>query len=185
MATSSYTTLSYKHLPKDKEVLLDFYPPEKSGSPLLATKIPAVVFFHVGGLIMGNRRILFPAWLQSMYIFQCLNILSEIDVLLGCLERANALGYAFISADYQLLLPTTGHDALSDVQDLFKFITENNFTHRKATFEIDPEKIIVAGASIGGNLAYLAAAHVSPFKPKGILSFYGMGGDYFASDNSA
>ena len=82
------------------------------------------------------------------------------------------------------MLPTTGHDALSDVQDLFKFITENNLTHRKTTFEIDPEKIIVAGASIGGHLAYLAAAHASP-KPKGVVSFYGMGGDYFVSDNPA
>ena len=69
MATSSYTTLSYKHLPKDKEILLDFYPPEKSASPLSASKIPAIVFFHAGGLIMGNRRIFFPAWLQSVYIF--------------------------------------------------------------------------------------------------------------------
>ena len=97
------------------------------------------------------------------------------------LGRANSLGYAFISADYQLLLPTTGHDTLNDIQDVFKFILENNFTHRKATFEIDPEKIIVAGSSIGGNLAHLAAAHVPFPKFKGIFTFYAMGGDYFVS----
>ena len=100
------------------------------------------------------------------------------------LERANALGYAFISADYQLLLPGTGHDILKDVQDVFKFITENNFTHRKTTFEIDPEKIIVAGGSAGGALAHLAGVHISSPKPKGVLSIYGMGGDFFVSFNA-
>ena len=70
MATyKSCTTLSYKHLPNDKEILLDFYPPESPWSTGIKT-IPAIVFFHAGGLIMGNRRYFFPAWLQSMlYIY--------------------------------------------------------------------------------------------------------------------
>ena len=100
------------------------------------------------------------------------------------LERANSLGYAFISADYQLLLPGTGHDILKDIQDVFKFITENNIAHKKTTFEIDPEKIIVAGGSSGGLLAYLAAAHISSPKPKGVLALYAPGGDFFVSFNT-
>ncbi|KAF8815572.1 alpha/beta-hydrolase [Phlegmacium glaucopus] len=155
---ASYTTLSYKRLPSGKEVLLDFYPPKISGDASPIKTIPAIIFFHGGGLIMGNRREFFPAWLQ---------------------KRANSLGYAFISADYQLLLPATGHDVLSDVQDVFKFVTENNIAHRKTTFEIDPEKIIVAGGSAGGALAHLAAGHISSPKPKGVLSLYSMGGDFF------
>ena len=62
-------TLSYKRLPNDKEVLLDFYPPETSGTAAPISKIPAIVFFHGGGLLLGNRRFLFPAWLKSMYIY--------------------------------------------------------------------------------------------------------------------
>ena len=73
---------------------------------------------------------------------------------------------------------------MNDVRDVFKFIKENHFTHRKTTFEIDPEKIVVAGGSAGGHLAYLAAAHINP-KPKGILALYAMGGDYFVSFNAA
>jgi len=109
---------------------------------------------------MGNRQTFFPAWLQ---------------------KRANSLGYAFISADYQLLLPSTGHDILKDIQDVFKFITENNIAHKKTTFEVDPEKIIVAGGSSGGLLAHLAAAHISSPKPKGVLALYAAGGDFFTS----
>ena len=65
---TTYTTLSYKRLPNDKEILLDFYPPESSGSSSVIKTIPATVFFHGGGLLVGNRRLHFPAWLQSMYI---------------------------------------------------------------------------------------------------------------------
>ncbi|KAF8815570.1 alpha/beta-hydrolase [Phlegmacium glaucopus] len=157
---SSCTTLSYKRLPNGKEVLLDFYPPQTSGDAPPIKTIPAIVFFHGGGLMMGNRRDFFPAWLQ---------------------KRANSLGYAFISADYQLLLPSTGHDILNDIQDVFKFVTENNIAHRKTTFEIDPEKIIIAGGSAGGALAHLAAGHISSPKPKGVLALYPMGGDFLTA----
>ncbi|KAF8150740.1 Alpha/Beta hydrolase protein [Crassisporium funariophilum] len=148
-------TLSYKRLPNDKDVLLDFYPPMTSGDPPIK-KVPAVVFF-----ITGNRRFFFPTWLQ---------------------KRVNSLGYAFISADHQLL-PGTGHDMLNDVRDLFKYIAENHFTYRKTTFEIDPEKIVVAGGCSGGFLAQLAAVHITSPKPKGVLALYAMGGDFFVSDN--
>jgi len=158
--SSDCTTISYKRLPTGKEVLLDFYPPETSGDASPIKTIPAIVFFHGGGLILGNRRLFFPAWLQ---------------------KRANSLGYAFISADYQLLLPSTGHDILKDIQDVFKFITENNIAHKKTTFEIDPEKIVVAGGSSGGLLAHLAAAHISSPKLKGVLALYAAGGDFFTS----
>ena len=82
------------------------------------------------------------------------------------------------------MLPSTGHDILKDIQDVFKFITENNIAHKKTTFEIDPEKIIVAGGSSGGLLAHLAAAHISSPKPKGVLALYAAGGDFFVSFNT-
>lgn len=71
-ASSDCTTISYKRLASGKEVLLDFYPPETSGDDLDISQIktiPAIVFFHGGNLILGNRRLFFPAWLQSMSIF--------------------------------------------------------------------------------------------------------------------
>ena len=79
-ASSDCTTISYKRLPSGKEVLLDFFPPETSedGSPIKT--IPAIVFFHGGGLILGNRRLFFPAWLQSMCTFD--TNLVEIDILI-------------------------------------------------------------------------------------------------------
>ena len=70
-ASSGCTTISYKHLASGKEVLLDFYPPETSGDALASPikTIPAIIFFHGGNLILGNRRLFFPAWLQSMCTF--------------------------------------------------------------------------------------------------------------------
>jgi acetyl esterase/lipase len=64
---SDCTTISYKRLSTGKEVLLDFFPPEISGDASPIKTIPAIVFFHGGGLILGNRRLFFPAWLQSMF----------------------------------------------------------------------------------------------------------------------
>jgi acetyl esterase/lipase len=79
------------------------------------------------------------------------------------------------------LLPSTGHDILKDIQDVFKFITENNIAYKKTTFEIDSERIIAAGGSAGGLLAHLAAAHISSPKLKGVLTLYAAGGDFFVS----
>ncbi|KAF8151518.1 Alpha/Beta hydrolase protein [Crassisporium funariophilum] len=157
---ASCTTLPYKRLSSDEEVLLDFYPPEISDSVSPIMKVPAVVFFHAGGLMMGNRRFLFPSWLQ---------------------KSANALGYAFISADYQLLLPGTGHDILKDIRDVFKFAVENHFTHQNTTYEIDSERILAAGGSAGGCMAHLAAAHITFPKLTGVLALYPMGGDFLTS----
>ncbi|PIL22455.1 hypothetical protein GSI_15143 [Ganoderma sinense ZZ0214-1] len=87
----------------------------------------------------------------------------------------------FISADYRLLPPATGHDILADIKDLFAFIDRDvNVLVRgcKGTraFEIDSSALAVAGSSAGALCAYLASMHASP-RPKAVLSLYGMGGD--------
>ena len=84
-ASSGCTTISYKRLPSGKEVLLDFYPPETAGDASLIKTIPAIVFFHGGNLILGNRQTFFPAWLQSMYIFDTSFV--EIDLTSFLLSR--------------------------------------------------------------------------------------------------
>ncbi len=87
----------------------------------------------------------------------------------------------FISADYRLIPPATGHDILADMQDLFTFLDRDindliKGSLGKHTFEIDSSAIAVAGSSAGVLCAYLAAMHACP-EPKAVLSLYGMGGD--------
>ncbi|KAH6911491.1 Alpha/Beta hydrolase protein [Coprinopsis sp. MPI-PUGE-AT-0042] len=157
-------------------LLLDVYPPahrnRDNGSSDLPSDsdavepVPALIFFHGGGLTAGNRLSWFPEWLS---------------------RRFTKLGYLFISADYRLLPPSTGRDILDDLKDLWSFVTDPqlvlSFPSEKLSgvdrqFIILSEEIIVAGTSAGGLCAYLAAScDLSP-PPMAVLSIYGMGGDF-------
>ena len=99
-----------------------------------------------------------------------------------CEGRVTALGYAFVSADYQLLPPATGEDIVKDIQDIFSFLVKIDIKDFRCTFKIDPDAMAVAGSSAGGLCAYLAAMHCVSPKPKGIVSIYGMGGNFLVSD---
>ena len=100
--------------------------------------------------------------------------------------RVVSSGIVFISADYRLIPPATGHDILADIKDLFAFLqhdVNDRIRERfpgESTFEIDANALAVAGSSAGAMCAYLAAIHASP-RPKAILSLYGMGGDMLVS----
>ncbi|KAJ7851647.1 Alpha/Beta hydrolase protein [Mycena olivaceomarginata] len=125
-------------------------------------RLPAVVYFHGGGLTVGNRTSWFPTWLKA---------------------RTVAAGFVFISADYRLIPSCTGHDIIDDIKDLFLFLSRDTLcfkTESGSLFGIDPTSLAVAGSSAGGMCAYLAAIHASP-KPKAVLSMYGMGGQLFVS----
>lgn len=93
-------------------------------------------------------------------------------------------GYAFISANYQLLPPASGHDIIEDIKCLFAFlgngINEACKAHRHGRGEegIDVERVAVMGTSAGGLCAYLAGIHAVP-KPRAVVSVYGMGGNFF------
>lgn len=98
-------------------------------------------------------------------------------------DRISAAGCAFISADYRLIPPSTGHEVLQDVKDVFRFVSGelNHLLYQddqnpSQILQIDANAIAVAGTSAGGLCAYLAAVHATP-KPKAVLSMYGMGGD--------
>jgi len=116
-----------------------------------------VVFFHGGGLAVGDQT-WFPQWLY---------------------DRVMSLGYAFLSANYQLLPPGTVHEVIQDIQDLFIYLENNDIAlDDKKSFKVDMNKIAVAGSSSGGHCAYLAAMHCVP-KPKAIFAMYAVGGSLF------
>jgi len=57
-------TFTYKEV-DGINILLDVYlPPDVTQQ---AKHRPAVVYFHGGGLTVGNRRSWFPTWLQSQF----------------------------------------------------------------------------------------------------------------------
>ncbi|KAF8651940.1 hypothetical protein AX16_004583 [Volvariella volvacea WC 439] len=182
-------TIRYNRV-DDVDLLLDLYlPPPTPESDGRLRKPPAVVFFRGGGLAVGNRKSWFPTWLQ---------------------RRLSAAGYAFISADYRLVPLATGHEIVEDIRSLFTFIQhasrdEGHFYNhlyspqppssdsglntdpsedeleRLKTFSIDADAIVVSGGSAGGLCAYLAVMNVEFLKFRGLVSLYGMGGDFFTS----
>lgn len=92
-----------------------------------------------------------------------------------------SLGYAFLSANYQLLPPGTVHEVIQDIQDLFTYM-ENNLISlgNQRVFKADMDRIAVAGSSAGGYCAYLAAIHCIP-KPKAVFTMSAIGGSVFVS----
>jgi acetyl esterase/lipase len=95
--------------------------------------------------------------------------------------RLSERGVAILSGDYRLLSPSTGHDVLEDIQDLFVYIRSDlNSALAGATgdpkLRINADAICVAGSSAGGLCTYLCAMHLSP-KPKALLSVYGQAGE--------
>ncbi|KAI0032783.1 Alpha/Beta hydrolase protein [Vararia minispora EC-137] len=151
-------TLVYKHV-GSLDLLLDLYLP---ASASIERPSPILVYFHGGGLTVGDRTSWFPEWLH---------------------ERLSASGVAFISAEYRLIPPSTGHDILQDVTDVFAYVANtlnSELSSRGVLNQIDGARIAVAGTSSGGLCAYLAAAHALP-RPKCLLSMYGMGGDWLNS----
>lgn len=175
-------TFTYK-LVDDLRLLIDVYPPSVSAG--LVPNGSAVIYFHGGGLTVGNRRSWFPSWLQREHLRKRYPTIWFISVKSWCTERLSSVGVVFISADYRLVCPSTGHDVLQDIKDLFAFlghnlnqkIEEGCIARGIAVFHIDATAIAVSGTSSGGLCAYLAAMHATP-KPVAVLSMYGMGGDY-------
>ena len=62
MAESTSTTVAYKKL-RDLSLYIDVYPP----TPKPDGPVPAVVYFHGGGMTVGDRASWFPIWLHSPF----------------------------------------------------------------------------------------------------------------------
>lgn len=100
-----------------------------------------------------------------------------------CEGRFAEKGYLFISADYRLIPPATGHEIVEDIQDLWRFLNDACLVFTFPEFQekqvgIQHGAIAVAGVSAGGLCAYLCAMHCREPRPRAVLSLYGMGGDF-------
>ena len=128
---------------------------------------PVMIYLHSGGWIAGNRSVI-P------------------DFLLAQVDR----GIALVSIDYRLV--TTAPDGSfvnsfpvpdTDVDRAVRFVKAH-----ASTWNLDPRRVLLAGASAGGHLAALAAAapgvFVDPTLPpelaaisprvQGVLDFVGV-----------
>ncbi|MHB9857725.1 alpha/beta hydrolase [Streptomyces sp. YIM S03343] len=90
------------------------------------TAAPCVYWMHGGGMVMGDR-------------------FSQIDIPLEWLE---AFGAVVVSVDYRLAPEATGTALVEDCYQGLLWVAEHS-----AELGIDPDRIVVAGASAGGGLA--------------------------------
>jgi acetyl esterase/lipase len=108
---------------------------------------PAILFFHGGALILGDRGM-------------------REDVV----QRYIDAGFVLVSPDYRLAPETKLPDILADVQDAYQWMREKG----PSLFHIDPDRIGVAGGSAGGYLTLTCGYRLSP-RPRVLVSFYGYG----------
>ncbi|KAH8831732.1 Alpha/Beta hydrolase protein [Flagelloscypha sp. PMI_526] len=156
MSNSELTTFTYSVV-EGHSIQFDLYLPPQVGK----STIPAVVFFHGGGLVSGSRKdMFFPAVFKDLTVTH---------------------GYAFISAEYRLLQwpATSGHHIVEDIKALWTYLSQP-LDLSSSTLTIDLNNSVVAGASAGAYVARLASIYLSP-QPKAMLLGYGFGGNLLSN----
>ncbi|WVQ74190.1 hypothetical protein IAR50_003784 [Cryptococcus sp. DSM 104548] len=139
---------------------LDAYLP--APQPSSSAKLPVVVHFHRGGMVIGSKSDVYPPFLPAY--------LQNKGVLL-------------ISPNYRLLFPSSSEDIIADVRTLFAYLaapdTELDETLRKSGFAVDVSRVAVLGVS-GGNYPARAAATLPDIVPRPVawLDLFGMGGNW-------
>ena len=128
--SSDVTAVAYGPLP---EQLLDVHLPTNRPGPF-----PVMIYMHSGGWKAGSRAFI-P------------------DFLLQQVDRA---GLAVVSIDYRLVTRAPDGSFVNsfpvpdqDVDRAIRFVKAH-----AATWDLDPTRVLIAGASAGGHLAALAAA---------------------------
>lgn len=109
---------------------------------------PALMWIHGGALIIGNR-----SWLNSAQ-----------------LEMYIKAGFTVISIDYRLAPETKLPGIIQDIADAYKWLRSKG----PVLFNINPDRIVIAGASAGGYLTLTAGFRLRP-RPRALISFYGYG----------
>ena len=128
--SSDVTAVAYGPLP---EQLLDVHLPTNRPGPF-----PVMIYMHSGGWKAGSRAFI-P------------------DFILQQVDRA---GLAVVSIDYRLVTRAPDGSVVNsfpvpdqDVDRAIRFVKAH-----AATWDLDPTRVLIAGASAGGHLAALAAA---------------------------
>ena len=98
--------------------------------PVNGKDLPAVVYYHGGGWVIGN--------------------VDSVDR--SCRALANASGCVVISVDYRLAPEHKFPAAVEDSDAALRYVAEH-----AGEFHVDPNRIAVAGDSAGGNLAAVAS----------------------------
>ena len=104
---------------------------------------PALVYFH-GGFVFGNRDQGLPDILKEKFL---------------------ANRYSVVSADYRLAPETKLSGMLEDVKDIMLWLREKG----KESYNINPDRIVVAGGSAGGYLA-LTSGFNKKLSPDAIIT---------------
>lgn len=107
---------------------------------------PVVVFFH-GGFFFGNR---------------------DQGLIDNFKDKLIETGYAVVSADYRLAPETKLKGILEDVRDINKWLRINGLQR----FNIDTNKIAVAGCSAGGYMALTTGFNANS-SPNAIIAISG------------
>lgn len=113
-------------VPCVKDYAVDGLPKMRIYRPTDSRNVPTIIFFHGGGWVLGN--------------------IESHDTV--CRNLANATAFNVISVDYRLAPEHKYPAALDDAYEATKHIAENANDLR-----VDPNKLVVAGDSAGGNLA--------------------------------
>src|SRR5262245_48022052 len=111
-------------------------------------KRSVVVWIHGGALINGHREQV-PKRLK---------------------DDALKAGYIFVSIDYRLAPESKLPDVVADVADALKWVHEKG----PKLFNVNADRIAVAGGSAGGYLA-LTTGHRAKPRPVAIVSYWGYG----------
>ncbi len=116
---------------------------------------PVLLWIHGGALIMGDR--------------------GGVDRRLK--EPLLDAGYCIVSIDYRLAPETRLPQIIEDLRDAYTWLHEKG----PALFNVDTNRIAVAGGSAGGYLTLMSGFCVSP-RPAALVSLWGYGdiaGDWY------
>ncbi|MCI0703288.1 MAG: alpha/beta hydrolase [Planctomycetia bacterium] len=116
---------------------------------------PVVVWIHGGALILGNKT----------------------GVPRNLLDLCRDEGYALVSIDYRLAPEVKLPEIIADVDDAFAWIQKDG----PKLFNIDPNRMVVAGGSAGGYLTLMTGVRLK-VKPKALVAYWGYGdvdGDWY------